>query len=347
MIGLATFAAQYLFKDPIARALSFEYNVAGSLGQAARHEDRPRRPRDTGGQAERPLREQRDPFHAPMNDTDLPRHRRVAAIQMVSAATVDANLRAAERLIDEAARDGAQLIVLPEYFCIMGRKDTDKIDVREVVGHGPIQDFLAERARRHRVWLVGGTLPVEVAPGVTDRIRNTTFVYGPDGATAARYDKIHLFGFRKGDENYDESRTIAPGSETVVFEASLGDQPVRVGLSICYDLRFPELYRALAANGACDLVVVPAAFTYTTGSAHWELLLRARAIENQCYVLASAQGGKHENGRRTWGHSMLVDPWGDIVSELPEGEGIVVGTLDAERIAEVRANLPALNHRVL
>lgn len=282
-----------------------------------------------------------------MNDTDLPRHRRVAAIQMVSAATVDSNLRTAERLIRDAARDGAELILLPEYFCIMGRKDTDKVAVREVAGHGPIQDFLADRARHHRVWLVGGTLPVEIAPGVTDRIRNTTFVYAPDGSTAARYDKIHLFGFTKGDENYDESRTIAAGSETVAFEATLGDQPVNVGLSICYDLRFPELYRALAATGAIDLIVVPAAFTYTTGSAHWELLLRARAVENQCYVLASAQGGRHENGRRTWGHTMLVDPWGEILSELAEGEGFVIGTIEPERIADVRSNLPALRHRVL
>jgi predicted amidohydrolase len=282
-----------------------------------------------------------------MNDDDLSRHRRVAAIQMVSAATVDANLRAAERLIADAARDGAELLVLPEYFCIMGRRDTDKVDVREVAGRGPIQDFLADRARHHRVWLVGGTLPVEVAPGVTDRIRNTTFVYAPDGSVAARYDKIHLFGFNKGDENYDESRTIAAGRETVSFEATLGDQPLRVGLSICYDLRFPELYRALAIGGAPDLIVVPAAFTYTTGSAHWELLLRARAVENQCYVLASAQGGKHENGRRTWGHSMLIDPWGEILAELPEGEGVVTGTIEAERIADVRANLPALKHRVL
>ena len=282
-----------------------------------------------------------------MNNDDLPRQRRVAAIQMVSATTVDANLRTAARLIAEAARDGAELVVLPEYFCIMGMKDTDKVGVREVAGHGPIQDFLADTARHHRVWLVGGTLPVEVAPGVTDRIRNTTFVYAPDGTVTARYDKIHLFGFTKGDEHYDESRTIAAGDETVAFEATLGDQPVRVGLSICYDLRFPELYRALAANGAPDLIVVPAAFTYTTGSAHWELLLRARAIENQCYVLASAQGGKHENGRRTWGHSMLVDPWGEILSELPEGEGVVIGTLEPERIAEVRVNLPALKHRVL
>ncbi len=280
--------------------------------------------------------------------TDLPKHLRIAAIQMVSAATVDANLATARRLIAEAADGGAELIALPEYFCLMGRRDTDKVDVREESGHGPIQDFLADAARRHRVWLVGGTLPVSLGDGVTDRIRNTTFVYAPDGSVVARYDKIHLFGFTKGTEHYDESRTIAAGSAPVVFEATLGDQPLRVGLSICYDVRFPELYRGFAAaGGPPDLMLVPAAFTYTTGSAHWEILLRARAIENQCYVLAPAQGGRHENGRRTWGHSMLVDPWGEIVAMLPEGEGVVAGAIDPNRIAEVRENLPALKHRVL
>jgi predicted amidohydrolase len=279
--------------------------------------------------------------------TDLPRHLRVAAVQMVSAAHVATNIATARRLVAEAADGGADLVALPEYFCLMGNKDTDKVDAREAVGQGPIQDFLAETAQRHRIWLVGGTLPVALTDGSTNRIRNTTFVFSPDGHVAARYDKIHLFGFRKGAEDYDESRTIAAGSEPVAFEATLGDQPLRVGLSICYDVRFPELYRGFAAGGAPDLLLVPAAFTYTTGSAHWEILLRARAIENQCYVLAPAQGGKHENGRRTWGHTMLIDPWGDIVSELDEGEGVVAGAVDPTRIAEVRENLPALRHRVL
>jgi nitrilase len=281
------------------------------------------------------------------NTANLAGHLRIAAIQMVSAATVDTNLATARRLIAEAADDGAQLIALPEYFCLMGQKDTDKVDVREAPGHGPIQAFLAEAAARHRVWLVGGTLPVSLGDGVIDRIRNTTFVFAPDGSVVARYDKIHLFGFTKGTEHYDESRTIAAGSAPVSFEATLGDQPLRVGLSICYDVRFPELYRGFANDGAPDLILVPAAFTYTTGAAHWEILLRARAIENQCYVLAPAQGGVHENGRRTWGHSMLIDPWGDIVAVLAEGEGVVAGNLDPTRIAEVRANLPALKHRVL
>lgn len=283
-----------------------------------------------------------------MRDPTLPsRFPRVAAIQMVSAATVDANLAAAGRLVAEAADAGAGLVALPEYFCMMGRKDTDKVDVRESAGRGPIQDFLADAARRHRIWLVGGTLPVSLGDDVTDRISNTTFVYAPDGSVAARYDKIHLFGFTKGDEHYDESRTIAAGVEPVAFDVTLGDQPLRVGLSICYDVRFPELYRGFAKDGAPDLMLVPSAFTYTTGSAHWEILLRARAIENQCYVLAPAQGGRHENGRRTWGHSMLIDPWGEIVAVLDEDEGVVAGTIDLARIAEVRTNLPALRHRVL
>ncbi len=189
---------------------------------------------------------------------------------------------------------------------------------------------------------------MSLGDGVTDRIRNTTFVYAPDGSVAARYDKIHLFGFTKGAERYDESRTIAAGNAPVAFDAAVGDASLRVGLSICYDVRFPELYRGFASAGrAPDLMLVPAAFTYTTGSAHWEILLRARAIENQCYVLAPAQGGRHENGRRTWGHSMLIDPWGEIVAVLPEGEGVVAGDVDPRRIAEVRENLPALKHRVL
>ena len=281
-----------------------------------------------------------------MTESACSDHLRVAGIQMVSTASLAANLEAATRLIADAAREGAQLIALPEYFCLLGRKDTDKVAIREEVGHGPIQACLSEAAARHRVWLIGGTLPIAVGDGVVDRIRNTTFVYAPDGSVAARYDKIHLFGFTKGDEHYDESRTIAAGADPVAFTATLGDQPIRVGLSICYDLRFPELYRSFAKDGAPNLIVVPAAFTYTTGSAHWEILLRARAIENQCYVLAPAQGGVHENGRRTWGHTMLIDPWGDVVSLLEEGEGVVVGHIDPTRLAEVRENLPALKHRI-
>lgn len=261
----------------------------------------------------------------------------VAAIQMVSGIDSEANLTKAGELIGRAAEQGARLVVLPEYFCFMGRRDPDKLTLQEAPGAGPIQNFLSDTARRHGIWLLGGSLPLQSED--PDRIYNAMLVFDPEGRQAARYDKIHLFGFRKGEESYDESLSIRPGALTTpVFEAPFG----RVGLSICYDLRFPEMYRAM---GELALIVVPAAFTYTTGSAHWEILLRARAIENQCYVLAAAQGGKHENGRRTWGHSMLIDPWGEIMSCLPEGEGTVNGSIDSERLQEIRLSLPALRHR--
>ncbi|KVG62156.1 carbon-nitrogen hydrolase family protein [Burkholderia pseudomultivorans] len=263
---------------------------------------------------------------------------RVAALQMVSTPDVARNLAEAGRLIAEAAEEGAQLVLLPEYFCFMGHRDTDKLALAEAYRDGPIQQFLADAARRHRVWVIGGTLPLK-APE-PDRVLNTTLVFDPDGREAARYDKIHLFNFAKGDESFDEARTIRPGDTVVAFDAPFG----RVGLSVCYDLRFPELYRRM---GDCALIVVPSAFTYTTGRAHWETLLRARAVENQCYVLAAAQGGRHENGRRTWGHSMLIDPWGEIVAVRDEGASVVSGALDPQRIADVRQSLPAWRHRVL
>ncbi len=270
---------------------------------------------------------------------------RVAALQMVSATDVDANLRSAERLIAEAAAGGAQLIALPEYFVLLGRNDRDKVAIREADGAGPLQSFLAEQAARHGVWLVGGTVPL-VSPHLA-KVMNSTLVYAPDGRRLARYDKIHLFGFRRDAEQFDESATIVAGRSPVVFDVDAGHGAAarwRVGLSVCYDLRFPELYRALAPT---DLLLVPSAFTYTTGSAHWEILLRARAIENQCYVLAPAQGGRHENGRRTWGHSMLIDPWGDVLGVRDEGEGVVIGDLHRQRLTTVRAGLPALSHRVM
>jgi nitrilase len=262
----------------------------------------------------------------------------VAAVQMVSTPDVGHNMASARRLLDEAAGAGAQLVTLPEYWPIMGMRDTDKVAHAEQPGAGPIQDFMAQMALRHGIWLVGGTLPL--ASGEPGRVLNTTLVYDPAGRQVARYDKIHLFGFTKGDEAYDEARTIVPGRSVASVEAPFG----RVGLSVCYDLRFPELYRAL---GECALIVVPAAFTHTTGRAHWEVLLRARAIENQCYVLASAQGGLHANGRRTYGHSMLVDPWGEVKAVLAEGEGVVAGELDAAFAAGVRDSLPALRHRTM
>lgn len=262
----------------------------------------------------------------------------VAAIQMVSTPHPAENMQVAANAIREAAALGASLVLLPEYWAILGQHDTDKLSHPEELGEGPLQSFMASMARECAVWLVGGTIPL--ASGQEGKVRNTLLAYGPDGQQASKYDKIHLFGFTRDQESYDESRTIVAGDDVAVLQA---DQ-LKVGLSICYDVRFPELYRAM---GPCDLLVVPAAFTYTTGRAHWEILLRARAIENQCFVLAAAQGGKHVTGRRTWGHSMLVDPWGDILIQKPEGVGVVMGELDLAQIASVRASLPALKHRRL
>lgn len=262
----------------------------------------------------------------------------VAALQMVSTPDRERNLAEAGRLIADAAASGARLVLLPEYFYFMGHQDTDKLALAEAYRDGPIQRFLAERAKAHGIWVIGGTLPLK-APEPS-RVLNTTLVFDPQGREAARYDKIHLFNFEKGDESFDEARTIRPGDAVRTFDAPFG----RVGLSVCYDLRFPELYRRM---GDCAMIVVPSAFTYTTGRAHWETLLRARAVENQCYVLAAAQGGKHENGRRTWGRSMLVDPWGEIVAVRDEGAGVVAGEIDPARIADVRQSLPAWRHRVL
>ncbi|HEX7386829.1 MAG TPA: carbon-nitrogen hydrolase family protein [Castellaniella sp.] len=264
---------------------------------------------------------------------------KVAAVQMVSGSSVEQNLDQAAHWIQAAATAGAKLVVLPEYFCILGQHEKDKLGVVEKPGEGPIQLFLAGQARRYGIWLVGGTIPLQ-SPDA-DRIYNSCLVFDPKGKPCARYDKIHLFSFSRNSESYDESRTIRPGDQSPqVFDLPIG----RIALAICYDLRFPELFRA---QGDVQLLVLPAAFTYTTGSVHWEVLLRARAIENQCYVLASAQGGRHDNGRRTWGHSMLIDPWGEIISCLPEGAGLAMGTIDPERVRSVRESLPALRHRVM
>lgn len=263
---------------------------------------------------------------------------KVAAIQMVSTPVTEENIAAMRRCATEAASQQAKLILLPEYWAVMGMREEDKLQHAEQLDDGPIQSAMADTARELGVWLIGGTLPL--VSKEAGKVLNTTLVYQPNGERFSRYDKIHLFGFVKGDEAYDESRTIVAGETVSVAETTFG----KIGLSVCYDLRFPELYRAM---GDCTLIVVPAAFTYTTGKAHWEILLRARAIENQCYVLAAAQGGKHVNGRRTWGHSMLIDPWGEIMAVLPEGEGIVAGTIERARLDEVRASLPALKHRKL
>ena len=268
----------------------------------------------------------------------MSQHFRLAAVQMISGPDVAANLRQADALIGQAAGQGAELVALPEYFCLMSDDETQKRNLREVEGRGPLQDFLADAAQRHGVWLVGGTLPLSAEDG--QRVRNACLVWSPQGQRVARYDKVHLFGFTKGAEHYDESRTIEAGQEVVQFSAPWGN----TGLAVCYDLRFPELFRRFSDVA---LIVLPAAFTETTGKAHWEVLLRARAIENQCYVLASAQGGQHPHGRHTFGHSMLIDPWGEIVARLEQGPGVAVGMLDLDHLQAVRESLPALRHRTL
>jgi len=268
----------------------------------------------------------------------------IAGIQMVSTPVVAENLRAAGELLARAAGAGAQLAALPEYFCLLGMKDTDKLAAREAYGRGPIQDFLAEAAARHKMWIIGGTVPIDA--GGTEKILNTSLVYDSAGEAVARYDKIHLFGFSKTHadgrvERYDEARTIVHGENPpVALQSPFG----RIGLSVCYDLRFPELYRAYAG---ADLILVPSAFTATTGQAHWEPLLRARAIENLAYVLAPAQGGSHVNGRRTHGHSMIIDPWGVVLDELDQGAGVVMAQIDLDHLAACREALPALAHMTL
>ena len=266
----------------------------------------------------------------------------MASIQMVSTPSLDENLEVAARLVKEAAARGAQLAVLPEYFCLMGLKDTDKVNAREVAGSGPIQERLAAMAQDNHIFLVAGTIPLEAKE--SNKVLNSSLVFNPQGQQIARYDKIHLFGFQTETERYEESETIAAGNQPGKVTININKVDWCLGLSICYDLRFPELYRSL---GQVDCHIIPAAFTYTTGKDHWEILLRARAIENQCYVMSSAQGGLHLNQRRTWGESMLIDPWGEILSMLPEGEGFIQGTLSKDKLKEVRSKLPALKHRKL
>jgi predicted amidohydrolase len=275
-----------------------------------------------------------------MNDLVNSSQLKIASIQMVSTPKLEENLEVAAHLIKAASDCGSQLIVLPEYFCLMGLKDTDKVNLREAAGSGPIQERLAAIAKENKVYLVAGTIPLEATE--SNKVLNTSLVFNPQGEQIARYDKIHLFGFQTDTERYEESETIAPGSQPSQFQMTINGVDWRFGLSICYDLRFPELYRAL---GDVDCHLIPAAFTYTTGKAHWEILLRARAIENQCYVLSSAQGGIHINQRRTWGDSMLIDPWGEILTNLPKGEGFITGTLSKDKLKEVRSQLPALKHR--
>ncbi len=267
---------------------------------------------------------------------------KVAAVQMASGPNVTANLYEAERLITKATEADARLVVLPENFAIMGMQETDKVAVREPEGRGPIQAFLAEQARRHGVWLVGGTIPLEAS--VPGKVRAACLVYDSSGERVARYDKMHLFDVRitESAESYTESRTIEPGDGLTVIDTPFG----RLGLAVCYDLRFPELFRGLFARGM-EILALPAAFTAITGRAHWEVLVRARAIENFCYVVASAQGGYHFNGRETHGDSMIVEPWGGVLDRLPRGSGVVLGEVNLERVRDIRRNFPVAEHRRL
>jgi nitrilase len=266
----------------------------------------------------------------------------VAAVQMTSGLDVGANLATARRLVEEAAGRGACLVVLPENFAFMGRSEAERRRIVEPIGTGPIQEATAALAREAGVWVIAGTTPIAV-PGDA-RPANACLVYDDHGRQAARYDKIHLFDvdIPGRDEGYRESANAAPGSEPVVVETPAGC----VGLSVCYDLRFPELYRRLVAQGA-ELFTVPAAFTAPTGRAHWEVLLRARAIEDQCFVVAAAQSGFHPNDRETYGDSMVVDYWGRVLRRLPRGTGLVLAELDRGGQADARRRFPALGHRVL
>jgi len=263
---------------------------------------------------------------------------KVAAIQMASGPNVAGNLNEAKRLIAKAAEQGAKLVVLPEFFAIMGMDEREKVAVREQPGSGPIQSFLAETAKQHKIWLIGGSIPL--AAKSPDKVLNSCLVYNELGEQVGRYDKIHLFNLELGNESYNEARTIEPGDQVVVIDSPFG----RIGLAVCYDLRFPELFRSMKD---VDIIVLPSAFTATTGKVHWEPLVRARAIENLSYMIAAAQGGYHVNGRETHGHSMVVDPWGRVLDQLPRGSGVVLADINPSYQASLRASLPALSHRII
>ena len=250
---------------------------------------------------------------------------------MVSAPELAPNLAAAERLVAAAAAGGAKLAALPENFYLIGRNERDKVALREPDGKGPIQDFLSHLAKKHALWIVGGTAPISTEDET--RIRSACLVYDDAGRRVARYDKSHLFRFESETERHDESRALEAGPGAVALESPFG----RLGLSICYDVRFPEHYRGM---GAIDVIFVPSAFTVPTGRAHWEVLLRARAVENMAYLVAPAQGGTHASGRRTYGHTMIVDPWGEVIaSRAEDGEGVVLAEIDTDRMAEYRRRL--------
>lgn len=268
--------------------------------------------------------------------------KKVAAIQMASGPNVSANLIEAERLITTAVESGAQLVVLPENFAIMGMDETDKVAVREQEGSGQIQNFLANNANRHGIWLVGGTVPLVAK--ASDKVRAACLLFNDAGERVARYDKVHLFdvNIEESGERYNESATIEAGEEVVVVDTPFG----RLGIAICYDLRFPELFRQML-DQQVEVIALPSAFTAITGKAHWESLVRARAIENLSYVIAAAQGGFHVNGRETYGNSMIVDPWGTVLDCLPNGSGVISADIDNERLRSTRQNFPALEHRII
>lgn len=265
---------------------------------------------------------------------------KVAAIQMCSSADVDENLRSAEYWIEEAASNGARLIVLPEMFAIMGIHKTDKVAVQESFGHGKIQQFLSEQARKYRVWIVGGTIPISSTD--KHKIRAAMLVYDDQGKVAARYDKMHLFDVVLSEtESYKESDTIEPGNDLVVVQTPVG----KLGLAVCYDVRFPELFRRLSQQGA-EIFALPSAFTVKTGAAHWELLTRSRAVENFCYLMGAGQGGTHANGRQTYGHSLIVEPWGSVCAQQNKmSPGVIYTTIDLTYLNKIRQSIPALQHR--
>ena len=261
---------------------------------------------------------------------------------MASGPNVTANLEEAEKLIKTAVQQDAELVVLPENFAIMGLTEADKVAIAEVPGEGPIQQFLSQQASRHGIWIVGGTIPIE--SGSMGKVYSASLLYNSQGDMIARYDKIHLFDvvLEDSSESYNESETIEPGDDVVVVDTPFG----KLGMAVCYDLRFPELFRAMADVGM-EICVLPSAFTSITGRAHWESLLRARAIENLCYIIAPDQGGYHKNGRETYGDSMIIDPWGVVLNRLPHGTGVVVSDIDLEKLRKTRKNFPALQHKRL
>jgi len=268
---------------------------------------------------------------------------RIASIQMTSTENVQQNLDMAGVLIQQAVEQGAGLIVLPEMFALMGMDQFDKVRLRETFHQGPIQDFLQEQAKQHRIWLVGGTIPIAISNDKS-RARAACLVYNDKGELVARYDKVHLFDvhLRKSKEEYFESKTMEPGDKVVVVPTPFG----RIGLAVCYDVRFPELFRRMHEQQV-EIIILPTAFTYTTGMAHWDILVRARAIENLAYVVAACQTGVHPNGRKTYGHSMIVNPWGDVIAVLPEAIGVLVKDIDLDYLKELRQDFPVLTHRRL